>query len=239
MGIHVLTSDIIDWQGLSESRQEDLITVWEDLIQDYLGDLYCTWDDMYNEDYVFSFIGNGKYVMFVNNIIPYDLISISKIEEIIQNSGTTELDSDYYSFDEGSITRLDGIWSRNIATTYKVTCNIGHAETDLSGNTDQDYKPKWLREVLLSILTNELDSRYGTVEGTGVVLANPEDQFKSEKRSDFTYTRFDRNSKTPTGIPSVDFILNQKKKDKITMIAFNRRNLNTNQIAPYYNIRYE
>ncbi|MCK9578570.1 hypothetical protein M0R01_03745 [bacterium] len=187
-------------------------------------DIFCTWDDIYDESYTFKFRGEGNPVIFIDRLIPYNLISIANIEYIDPELGLDTID-DEYEFNEYSITNLDNAWKSSRRMNYQVTCNIGNAETSILGNTNPKYKPESLLYCLKALVTREIDIMYSD----GAVYAGTtsldvdkikEYEFNSETAFDYSYKRnksiiIDPSNPNPTGIPTIDSILRSLQRQDI------------------------
>lgn len=227
MGIYITSDDIIDKAGLSDDDVEEIIDTYEEALHEWFGEIFYEL-----EDQVFKFRGNDKPTIFVPTLAPYNLVSIDSVVYINYTGDEDTLDSSNYEFNEYSITRLDGLWYRSRKENYKITCSLGNASTDRNGNTNKRYKPKILIQALKVLVGRDINELYGTSdEGTGMI---DDDKilpfnFNKEKAHDYSYERRKVDSKSlgdsPTGIPSIDFKLNQLKKDKIVMMGLDS-NLN-------------
>jgi len=227
MGNYVTTGDIITKNGLTNTQVDKIINAWEEAIEWYCADIFYEW-----EDYLFYFRGNDKVTMFSDILVPYDLCSISSIYSVDFNGNEALVDADYYQFTEYSITRLQGTWIRSRRMKYKVTCSLGNKATDADGNENKRYKPDGLQHAIVTLVTREINEVFGTTaSGTTVPDGDKLEgfNFQSEERFDYAYKRkwdstglTDRNNPTPTGIPSIDFILRSLQRKKMKWFSTDR-----------------
>ena len=232
MGQYVTADDIVEKGGLSDSEVEDIIDSWEDFVHTYCNDIFYEWTG-----YVFRFRGAGKSVLFIDTIIPYNLCSIDSIVFVKTDGSTSTIDSDYYTFNQHSITRYRaGAWTLGARPNHIVTCSIGNASTDIWGNDNPRNLPKGIARAVQTLVVRDISTLYGTTSGTSTIVNNRGYEFSEEVRHDYKYKRVypgkaDRNDPHPTGIPSIDLLLRNLQRRVLTLAGLDK---NPNDVGEYY-----